>query len=60
MAVRPPGVPHNRTGVHGAVLGVCDEVGGARAHLEVPWAGRSRDTHSGQAVSPSQPPLFRP
>ena len=43
-----------------AGLGVCDEVGGARAHLEVPWAGRSRDTHSGQAVSPSQPPLFRP
>ena len=43
-----------------AGLGICDEVGGARAHLEVPWAGRSRDTHSGQAVSPSQPPLFRP
>ena len=43
-----------------AGLGVCDEVGGARAHLEVPWAGRSRDTHSGQAVSPSQPQLFRP
>ena len=44
----------------GAGLGVFDEVGGARAHLEVPWVGRSRDTHSGQAVSPSQPPLFRP
>ena len=43
-----------------AGLGVCDEVGGARAHLEVPWAGRSRDTHSGQAVSPSQPPLLGP
>ena len=34
-----------------AGLGVCDEVGGARAHLEVPWVGRSRDTHSGQSVS---------
>ena len=43
-----------------AGLGVCDEVGGARAHLEVPWAGRPRDAHSGQAVSPSLPPLFRP
>ena len=43
-----------------AGLGVCDEVGGARAHLEVPWAGRSRDTHSGQAVSPAQPPLLGP
>ena len=43
-----------------AGLGIYDEVGGARAHLEVPWAGRSRDAHSGQAVSPSQPPLFRP
>ena len=43
-----------------AGLGVCDEVGGARAHLEVPWAGRSRDTHSDQAVSPSQPPLLGP
>ena len=43
-----------------AGLGVCDEVGGARAHLKVPCAGRSRDTHSGQAVSPSKPPLFRP
>ena len=42
-----------------AGLGICDEVRGARGHLEVPWAGRSRDTHSGQAVSPSQPPLFR-
>ena len=43
-----------------AGLGVCDEVGGARAHLEVPWAGRSRDTHSSQAVSPSQPPPLGP
>ena len=46
-----------------AGLGVCHEVGGARAHLEVPWVGRSRDTHNSQAsqaVSPSQPPLFRP
>ena len=43
-----------------AGLGVSDEVGRARAHLEVPWAGCSRDTHSAQALSPSQPPLFRP
>ena len=43
-----------------AGLGVCDEVGRGRAHLEVPRAGRSRDTHSSQAVSPSQPPLSRP
>ena len=44
-----------------AGLGVCDEVGGARAHLEVPWAGRSRDTHSGQASRlGSQPPLLGP
>ena len=53
--------PHLHWSARGyAGLGVCDEVGGARAHLEVPWAGRSRDTHSSQSVSPSQPPLFRP
>ena len=62
MAVWPPGGPPQlHWSARGcASLGVCDEVGGARAHLEVPWAGRSRDAHSGQAVSPSQPPFFRP
>ena len=53
----PPQLHWSARGCAG--LGVCDEVGGARAHLEVPWAGRSRDAHSGQAVSLSQPPLFK-
>ena len=57
----PRGRPQLHCSARGcAGLGVCDEVGGARAHLEVPWAGHHRDAHSGQAVSPSQPPLFRP
>ena len=53
-ADRPPGVIHNCTKVHGAVLVQADmlELEG-RTHLEVPWACCSRDTHSSLAVSPS-------
>ena len=49
---RPARVTHNCTKVHGAVLAQVDVLGlEGCAHLEVPWACRSRDIHSSLAVT---------